>query len=97
MGAFEHYEVVRVRETPATIAADVSGLEGAVLGVSAEDDGRVVGYAVALYGRERTTMFQPDELETTGRFDRAESFYDGTSIRVSTRGEFRGPGKHRPA
>ena len=87
MGQFEFYEIVRVRVTPETIGKGVAGLDGAILGKSAEDGGPVAAYAVWLYERERVRMFAPDELEPTGRHDRLETFYDGTSITVSPRGE----------
>jgi hypothetical protein len=85
---FDFFEVVRVRATPKTISDGIAGLEGAILGKAAEDDGPVVGYAVSLYERRgETWSLEPDELEPTGRHDRRESFYDGTSVKVSARGE----------
>ena len=87
MSRFAFYEIVRVCEQTET----AGGLEGAVLGISTDDAGRVVAYAVYIYERERTAMFDPADLEPTGRFDRHENFYDGTSIRVSSKGELLGP------
>jgi hypothetical protein len=87
---FEEYEVVRVRTTAATVAAGIAGLEGAVRGTAIEDDGEIVSYAVAIYERDGICWsVAPSDLEATGRHDRRESFYDGTSIRVSKDGECR--------
>jgi hypothetical protein len=89
---YEYYEVVRVRTTPATTDKDIAGLEGAVLGKAVEDDGEIVSYAVAIYERDGICWsVAPSDLEATGRHDRRESFYDGTSIRVSEDGELLDP------
>jgi len=67
-------------------------LEDAVLGTAVEDDGEVVSYAVAIYERDGMCWsVTPSDLEATGRHDRRESFYDGTSIRVSRDGELLDP------
>ncbi|MDP1793155.1 MAG: Imm31 family immunity protein [Acidimicrobiales bacterium] len=85
---FVHYEVVTVRETPATVEAAIAGKTGAVLGVSVpEIDGRPVSYALGGYDFDETIMVSEDELDSTGRFDRREDFYSGESIRVNQEGE----------
>jgi len=89
---FEHYEIVRVRETPATTDGHIAGLEGAVLGIAVEDNGEIVSYAVSIYERDGICWsLAPSDLEPTGRHDRRENFYDGTSIRVSEYGELLDP------
>jgi hypothetical protein len=89
---FEYYEVVRVRTTPTTTDEEIAGFEGAVLGKAVEDDGQIVSYAVAIYERGGICWsVAPSDVEATGRHDRRESFYDGTSIRVSKDGEVLDP------
>jgi hypothetical protein len=85
---FEYVEIVRVRATDATTRDGIAGLDGAVLGISAEDDGEIVGLPSRSYERAGGSwMLQPADLEGTGRHDRRETFYDGSSIRVSQAGE----------
>jgi hypothetical protein len=72
---YDFYEIVRV------ISPKKRGYEGAILGMSQNDLGKW-GYAVFLYEENTVWDFQEDELEPTGRKDRRESFYDGTTIRV---------------
>jgi hypothetical protein len=73
---YDFYEIVRV------ISPKKRGHEGAVLGRAQNENGKW-GYAVALYSDDKLVWdFQEDELEPTGRKDRRESFYDGTTIRV---------------
>jgi hypothetical protein len=70
---------------------EIAGLEGAVLGIS-EDGGRIVSYAISIYDRDGICWnVEPADLEPTGRHDRRESFYDGSSLRVSVRGELLDP------
>lgn len=89
---FSYYEIVRVLATPATTGEHIAGLEGAVLGIAAEDDGEIVSYAVSIYERDGICWsLAPTDLEPTGRHDRHENFCDGTSIRVSEQGELLDP------
>jgi len=89
---FELFEVVRVRSTTETTRDGIAGLEGAVLGKSESDAGDVVAYAVALYECDGICWsLAPSALETTGRHDRREAFYDERSIRVSDEGELLEP------
>jgi hypothetical protein len=89
--AFDYFEIVRVRPTPSDRASEIAGLEGAVLGIS-EDEGRIVSYAISIYDRDGMCWsVDPADLEATGRHDRRESFYDGSSLRVSVRGEVLDP------
>jgi hypothetical protein len=78
---FQYYEIVRIREgLPGK--QELGGLEGAILGMSQEANGSW-GYAVSLYSDGYTYHVTDCEIEPTGRMDRRESFYDGTSVRVS--------------
>jgi hypothetical protein len=81
MGEFEFFEIVRVRSTPETIREEIAGLEGAVLGKAAEDDGKVVvslRRAVTIAGRQSMTG-----LRSRSRI--VASCASGTTLRVSAR------------
>ena len=81
-----------MRTTPTTTDQEIAGLEGAVLGHAVEDDGEIVSYAVAIYERGGICWsVAPSDLEATGRHDRRERLYDGSSIRVSEDGELLDP------
>ena len=55
---------------------------GAVLGIS-QNENRVWGYGVYIYSTEECWSFEEPELLGTGKFDSQESFYNGSSIKVS--------------
>jgi hypothetical protein len=82
---FQFYEIVRIREGLPGMQK-YGGLEGAILGMAQEADGSW-GYAVSLYSDGFTYDVTDREIESTGRMDRRESFYDGTSVRVSVDSE----------
>jgi hypothetical protein len=82
---FDWYEQVRVESTE--IAKDeINGKLGAILGKAQGEDGRWT-YGVYIYDQGLVWSCTDEELSPTGKFDRRASFYDGTSIRVSERGE----------
>ena len=82
------YEIVRLRDTAGNRSKGVAGQEGAVLGISRPEEGAAEpGYAVWLDEVGRCCWFEQRDVERTGRATRHEDFYDGTSIRVSSRGE----------
>jgi hypothetical protein len=74
---YRFYEVVRVR----TQGGHYDGLEGAVLGIAQDEPGGR-GYAVHLYELEEVHYFSEEELESTGKQDKRENFYGGTTVRV---------------
>ena len=85
---FDFYEKVVVASAdPAK--AEIEGRLGAVLGRACGDDG-LWSYAVSMYHSGICWHCSEDELRPTGEFDRRESFYDGSSVRVSQRGELLG-------
>lgn len=77
---FDFYEKVLIKSLRRKLS-QVNGKLAAVLGRSQNDDGRW-GYAVHVYGNEESWSCDESDLEPTGEFDRRETFYDGTSIRV---------------
>ena len=82
---FDFFEkVVVVTDDPAK--ADVAGLAGAVLG-RARDVGGVWSYAVSIYDSGVCWSLRETELSPTGEFDRPESFFDGSSVRITQKGE----------
>jgi len=87
--AFEFFEVVRVE--PSAEAPDevqrLRGRVGAVLGRSAVEGQEPTSYAVDLDGVDDVWSLDAWDLVSTGQFRRREDYYDGTSIRVSPRGE----------
>jgi hypothetical protein len=72
---YEFYEIVKVR------AGSVAGLEGAVLGKAQGESGEWY-YAIHIYSKEISFSIPEEDLEPTGRFDKRETFYDGTVIKV---------------
>lgn len=85
---FEFFEKVRIVTRSGT-KQSVNGAIGAVLG-KVQDEGGIWYYAVHVYGDNRGWDFVEDELEATGEFDKRESFYDGSSIRVRVDSKGRG-------
>jgi hypothetical protein len=81
---FEFFTIVRIINS----SADIQGQEGVVLG-KAQNEAGIWSYAVSLYSTNTTWSFTHNELEDTGRKDKAENFYDGSSIRVSQKGEIK--------
>lgn len=79
---YELYEIVQVAATESTISHNVAGLEGAVLGVSQNEIGDW-SYSIHLYSTGEVWFFPEEELEPTGKKDKYESFYDGSSVTVS--------------
>ena len=77
---FQFYEIVRVKHQGDHIKP-VKGFEGAIMGM-VEDHRGWWAYSVHLYEYDSSTYFREDELESTGRMDNYETFYDGTHITV---------------
>ena len=78
---FDFYEIVRVN-SKSSETKEINGLEGAVLGKAKNETGEW-GYAVSIYRLDECWDIMHSELESTGRMDKEENFYDGTSVRVS--------------
>jgi hypothetical protein len=72
---YEFYEIVRVR------VPKKHGEEGTVLGKSQDGSGKW-GYAIYIHSSEEVWNFRENELESTGRMNNREAFYDGTGITV---------------
>lgn len=77
---FQFYGKVRVASNNPELA-EIGGEIGAILGIAENDDGSF-GYAVFIYRDEICLNIAEDDLEATGEFDRRETFYDDSSIRV---------------
>lgn len=77
---FEFYEVVRVIDD-IDHSRPLVGQKGAILGM-AQNEQEKWSYAVHLYELRECWSFDEDELESTGRMDVRESFYDGTHVSV---------------
>jgi hypothetical protein len=75
---FKFFEIVLLNKTQDT---RIFGLEGVVLGMAQGEDGQW-SYAVHIYQNRTTYSCMADEMEATGRFDKYENFYDGSSIHV---------------
>ena len=86
---FGFYEKVLVASADPAMT-EIDGRLGAVLGRACGDDGRW-SYAVSVYESGVCWSCREDELRPTGETDRRESFYDGSSVRVSDRGDQLGP------
>ena len=82
---FDFYEKVTVASTNPS-KAEITGRLGAVLGRVCDDNGQW-SYTIGLYDDVACWFCREDELRPTGEFDRRESFFDGSSIRVSPHGE----------
>jgi hypothetical protein len=77
---FMFYEIVRISR-PSPGLRQNADLEGAILGMSQDDQGRWY-FAVHVYELNEVQTYPETALEPTGRMDRRESFYDGTNVRV---------------
>jgi hypothetical protein len=83
-----HFEVVRILESPATRHLGIAGLIGIILGVSAEEaEGIPLNYAVKVDSLGQSFMVSGDDLVAIGQQVPAVDIYDGTSIRVTEKGE----------
>lgn len=82
---FDFYEKVIVASANSKLA-EIDGRLSAILGRVRCDDGRWF-YAVSIYGLDAGWSCYEDELQPTGEFDCRETFFDGTSIRISLDGE----------
>jgi hypothetical protein len=82
---FGFYErVVVASADPAK--AEIDSRIGAILGRACDDHG-LWSYAVGMYHSGICWSCDENELRSTGDFDRRESFYDGSSIRINSRGD----------
>jgi hypothetical protein len=77
---YQFYEIVRVGKH--CRHRQLIGREGAILGMSQNEQG-IWGYAVALQPSGECWDLVEDNLESTGRMERRETFYDGTSVTVT--------------
>lgn len=80
MPKFAYYEKVIIK-TKDPKKLEIDGELGAIMGWSEAEDGRVT-YSVHVYRTDISWCAYESELSPTGEFDRRETFYDGTSIRV---------------
>lgn len=62
------------------------GCKGVVMAIS-EEDGKIYGYAVSVYGQKNSRCFDSDELVPTGVRFKREDFYNGSYAKVSPTGE----------
>jgi hypothetical protein len=85
---FDFYEKVIVTTTDPSLS-EIDGELAAVLGRACGEDGRW-SYAVSIYRTGVCWSCAEDDLRSIGEFDRRQTFYDGTSIRVSQSGEVTG-------
>jgi hypothetical protein len=82
---FDFYEEVIVGSTNPALS-EIHDELGAVLGRACGEDGRWY-YSVSIYRTGLCWFCMEDDLRPTGKFDRRESFFDGSSVRISQRGE----------
>ena len=78
---FEFYEKVVVKSERSQVQP-INGKVGAILGRACGETG-LWSYAVHIYGEIEGWDLPEHELESTGEFDSRDSFYNGSSIRVS--------------
>jgi len=86
---YQYYEIIKI-ETSDPNKLQFNGKEGAVLGIAYDDDKNFEpewGYSIHIYEEEECWRFTEYELKPTGKFDKRESFYDGTSIQVTQDGD----------
>jgi hypothetical protein len=76
---YQFFEIVRV--TPKHKRKQFAGKEGAILGMAQNDQGQWE-YSITFTGTGENYGFYEDELEPTGKMDKRESFYDGSSVTV---------------
>jgi hypothetical protein len=77
---FDFYEKVRITSSLPS-KQEVAGEVGAVLG-KAQNDNSDWSYAVWVYRDSICWSMHEHEMESTGEFDKEETFYSGKSVRV---------------
>jgi hypothetical protein len=85
---FDFYEEVKITSTLPS-KQEVSGEVSAVLGKAQNDNGDW-SYAVWVYRDSICWSMDEHELESTGEFDKEETFYSGNSVRVRVDEHVRG-------
>jgi hypothetical protein len=85
---FDYYEKVVVTTTNPSLS-EIDGEIAAVLGRACGEDCRW-SYAVSIDRTGICWSCTEDDLRSIGEFDRRETFYDGTSMRVSQSGDVTG-------
>lgn len=87
MGAprFEHFEVVRINDSPTTRRLAVTGRTGVVLGISAESM-KIDHYAVQVEPSGEVVMLSYSDLEPTGERASRNDVYGETTIHVTKEG-----------
>jgi hypothetical protein len=88
---FAFYEYVKVI-SPCTRLPAISGREGAILGMSRNEETHNWVYSVHILGDESWFCFE-HELISNGRIGKREDFYSGESIRVNLKGQASNPEK----
>ena len=76
----EFFEKVRI-STQNPEKTSIDGGLGAVLGRAQNESGSWV-YSVHVYAAGESWFLEEGELQSTGEFDDAGNFYDGSNIRV---------------
>ncbi|WP_197999428.1 Imm31 family immunity protein [Gimesia chilikensis] len=79
---FQFYEVVVVEAGSDQSLRGISGEEGAILGMSQDEETGCWGYAVSLFSTQETWDVSESQLIKTGRMKQRSDFYSGDSIRV---------------
>lgn len=80
---FKRFEVVQVRDTPATRRGRIAGLSGVIVADGERNWEGKWHYSVNLpRRRHRSTPLLEDELESTGRFEVPEGDRDGAGVRL---------------
>jgi hypothetical protein len=77
---YKFYEVVRVNEKH--YRSMFVNKEGAILGMSQNEQNDMWGYTLTFDDLPETYGFEEEELEPTGKMKKREDFYDGSSVTV---------------
>jgi hypothetical protein len=85
---YEYYEKLLIKSLDPKCSS-LNGRLCAVVGRSCGSEG-VWYYLVHVYDLHRSWTFSEGELAATGEFDRRETFYDGSRIRVKVDKDGRG-------
>lgn len=77
---FEFYERVKILSAHPNLE-EVSGEISAVLGKAENEEGKF-SYAVFVYRDEKCWSVREEDLESTGEFDKRETFFSGEKIKI---------------
>lgn len=82
---YQEVEIIEGKDKNKTTKKYI-GRKGVVMGIS-EENGKIYGYAVTLYGKKEGMCFDHDEVIPTGTRFKEKDFYNGSYAKVSPSGE----------